>query len=156
MARHRERQQLLVAWNDTYTDYPRDQCIHQLFAEQAERTPEAVAVVCEDQRLTYRQLQQQANQLAHYLQSLGVGPETLVGLCVERSVAMIVGLLGILQAGGAYVPLDPAYPPERLAFMLADAQAPVWSRSTVFRHPPRLRSAGSVSGYGLANHDPGK
>ena len=121
----RERQQLLIAWNDTDTDYPRHQCIHQLFAQQAERTPEAVAVVCEDQRLTYRQLQQQANQLAHDLQSLGVGPETLVGLCVERSLAMIVGLLGILQAGGAYVPLDPAYPPERLAFMLADAQVPV-------------------------------
>ena len=102
-------------------DFPRDKCIHELFAEQAARTPDAVAVVSEDRQITYRELNEQANQLAHYLQSLGVGTEGLVGLCVERSPEMVVGLLGILKAGGAYVPLDPTYPRERLALMLADA-----------------------------------
>ena len=95
-----ERQQLLVDWNDTAADYPREQCLHQLFEEQAGRTPEAVAVVFEDRRLTYAQLNARANQLAHYLRRLGVGPEVLVGLCVERSLEMVVGLLGILKAGG--------------------------------------------------------
>ena len=117
-----ERHQLLVEWNDTRKDYPQDTCIHELFEAQVERTPEAVAVVCEDQQLTYRQLNSRANQLAHYLRQRGVGPEALVGLCVERSLDMVVGLLGILKAGGAYVPLEPAYPPERLAGMLEDAQ----------------------------------
>ncbi|NEQ62470.1 MAG: amino acid adenylation domain-containing protein, partial [Moorea sp. SIO4A1] len=120
-----ERQQLLVEWNDTSAEYPQDKCIHQLFEEQAERTPDAVAVVFEEEQLTYRELNQRANQLAHYLQELGVGPEVLVGICVERTHLMLVGLLGILKAGGAYVPLDPAYPQERLAYMLEDAQAPV-------------------------------
>jgi amino acid adenylation domain-containing protein/FkbM family methyltransferase len=120
-----ERQQLLVEWNDTATDYPREYCLHQLFEAQVERTPDAVAVTFEDEHLTYRQLNSKANQLAHYLQQLGVGPEVLVGLCVERSLEMVVGLLGILKAGGAYVPLDPSYPQERLAFMLADAETPV-------------------------------
>ncbi len=120
-----ERQQLLVQWNDTAADYPRDQCIHQMFEEQARRTPEAVAVVFEDRPLTYAQLNARANQLAHHLRRLGVGPEVLVGICVERSLEMVVGLLGILKAGGAYVPLDPDYPAERLAFMLEDTQAPV-------------------------------
>ena len=83
-----------------------------------EKTPDAIAVVFADQRLTYRELNQRANQLAHYLRKLGVGPEVLVGVCVERSMEMIVGILGILKAGGAYVPLDPSYPDERLAFML--------------------------------------
>ena len=103
----RERRQLLVEWNDTAADYPRDQCIHQLFEEQVERTPDAVAVVFEDRQLTYAQLNARANQLARHLRRLGVGPEVLVGLCVERSLEMVVGLLGILKAGGAYVPLDP-------------------------------------------------
>jgi surfactin family lipopeptide synthetase A len=120
-----ERQQLLVEWNDTETDYPRDTTIHQLFEEQADRTPDSTAVVFEDQHLTYQELNQKSNQLAHYLRKLGVGPETLVGICVERSLEMIVGLLGILKAGGAYVPLDPSYPRERLTFMLEDTQAPV-------------------------------
>src|SRR5258708_5949342 len=120
-----ERQQLLVDWNATQTTYPKDQCIHQLFEEQVERTPEAVAVVFENQQLTYRQLNRRANQLAHHLQRLGVGPDELVGLCVERSLDMVVGLLGILKAGGAYVPLDPGFPAERLSFMLEDAQASV-------------------------------
>ncbi|PSB52343.1 non-ribosomal peptide synthetase [Chamaesiphon polymorphus CCALA 037] len=116
-----ERQQLLVEWNDTAVAYPDDKCIHHLFEEQVEKTPDAVAVVFEDEQLTYQQLNQRANQLAHHLQGLGVKPEVLVGICVERSLAMVVGLLGILKAGGAYVPLDPSYPPERLSYMLADA-----------------------------------
>ncbi|MBS9386560.1 MAG: amino acid adenylation domain-containing protein [Dolichospermum sp. BR01] len=120
-----ERQQLLIEWNHTQVNYPVDQCIHQLFEQQVRRTPDAVAVVFENQQLTYHELNCRANQLAHYLQSLGVGADVLVGICVERSWEMIVGLLGILKAGGAYVPLDPEYPTERLTFMLADAQVSV-------------------------------
>jgi len=105
-----DRHQLLEEWNDTKRDYPSDKCIHQLFEEQVERTPEATAVVFGDQQLTYRELNNRANQLAHYLQKLGVGPEVLVGICVERSIEMVVGLLGILKAGGVYVPLDPKLP----------------------------------------------
>ena len=120
-----EQQQLLVEWNDTQVDYPSDNCIHQLFEKQVERTPDGVAVVFEEQQLTYQQLNSRANQLAHYLKSLGVGADVLVGICVERSIEMVVGLLGILKAGGAYVPLDPEYPTERLRFMLDDSQVPV-------------------------------
>ena len=109
-------------WNQIKTDYAQDCCIHQLFEAQVQRTPDAVAVIFETQQLTYGELNQRANQLAHYLQSLGVGPEVLVGIAVERSLEMIVGLLGILKAGGAYVPIDPDYPPERLQFMLEDSQ----------------------------------
>jgi amino acid adenylation domain-containing protein len=100
-------------------------CIHELFEAQMERTPDAVAVVFKHDRLTYRQLNSRANFLAHYLQALGVGPEVLVGICMERSIEMVVGLLSILKAGGANVPLDPAYPTERLAFMLEDTQTKV-------------------------------
>jgi amino acid adenylation domain-containing protein len=120
-----ERHQILVEWNATATDYPRDMCIHQLFEHQVESTPDAVAAIYKDEQLTYRELNGRANQLAHYLQQLGVGPDVLVGICVERSLDMIVGLLGILKAGGAYLPLDPAFPPERIEFMLEDAQVPV-------------------------------
>jgi amino acid adenylation domain-containing protein/non-ribosomal peptide synthase protein (TIGR01720 family) len=120
-----ERHQLLVEWNDTQADYPKDQCIHQLFEAQVERSPDAIAVVFEDQQLTYRELNAKANQLAHHLRALGVAPEVLVGICVERSLEIVVGLLGILKAGGAYVPLDPDYPKQRLAFMLEDSQVPV-------------------------------
>ncbi len=120
-----ERHQLLVQWNDTAVEYPRDRCIHQLFEAQVERSPEATALVCEAQQLTYRELNARANRLAHHLRTLGVGPEVLVGVCLERSLELVVGLLGILKAGGAYVPLDPSYPAERLAFMLQDTQAPV-------------------------------
>ncbi|WP_218776813.1 non-ribosomal peptide synthetase, partial [Nostoc sp. T09] len=120
-----EQHQLLRQWNDTQVDYPQDQCIHLLFEQQVERTPDAVAVLFHNQQLTYRELNQRANQLAHYLQSLGVGPELLVGICVERSLEMVVGMLAVLKAGGAYVPLDPAYPQERLAFMMSDAQLQV-------------------------------
>src|SRR5437762_5884325 len=118
-------QQQLVTWNATQQDYPQDTCIPQLVAEHAATTPDAMALVMSDKVLSYWELNQRANQLAHYLQALGVGPNVLVGLCVERSLDMVVGLLGILKAGGAYIPLDPAFPSERLAFMLADAQAPV-------------------------------
>jgi amino acid adenylation domain-containing protein len=118
-----ERHQQLVQWNDTNRDYPRQKCVHQLFEAQVELMPDAVAVVFERQRLTYWELNRRANQLARYLNGLGVGPEVLVGICVERSLEMVIGLLGILKAGGAYVPLDPAYPKERLTFMLEDSQA---------------------------------
>ncbi|WP_442937688.1 non-ribosomal peptide synthase/polyketide synthase [Nostoc sp.] len=120
-----EQQQLLVEWNDTSVDYPQDKCIHQLFEEQVERTPDAVAVVFKNQQLTYHELNCRANQLAHYLQSLGVSADVLVGICAERSLEMVVGLLGILKAGGAYLPLDPEYPQDRLGFMLEDAQVSV-------------------------------
>ena len=117
-----EQQQLLVAWNNTKTDYPTDKCIHELFEAQVEKTPSAVAVVFEEQQLSYSQLNSKANQLAHYLQDLGVKPQMLVGICVERSVEMIIGLLAILKAGGAYVPLDPSYPRSRLKYLIEDAQ----------------------------------
>ena len=120
-----ERQQLLTAWNTTRAEYPHDRCAHELFEAQVERTPDAIAVILQQDHLTYRDLNRRANQLAHYLQKLGVGPETLVGICVDRSLEMIVGLLGVLKAGGAYVPLDPIYPWERLAFILKDTQMPV-------------------------------
>ncbi|MDB9510453.1 amino acid adenylation domain-containing protein [Kamptonema animale CS-326] len=121
----RERHQLLVTWNNTQIDYPQEQLIHQLFELQTERSPDAIAVIDETQKLTYQELNQRANQLAGYLQELAVGPEVLVGICIERSIEMLVGVLAVLKAGGAYVPLDPAYPKERLAFMLADAQVAV-------------------------------
>ncbi|MEH2342111.1 MAG: amino acid adenylation domain-containing protein [Nostoc sp.] len=116
-----ERHQLLREWNNTEVEYSQQLCIHQLFEAQVERTPDSIAVVFEDQQLTYCELNTRANQLAHYLQALGVKPEVLVGICVERSLDMVIGLLAILKAGGAYVPLDPMYPPERLAFMLENA-----------------------------------
>jgi amino acid adenylation domain-containing protein len=117
----RERRRLLVEWNETRAEYGSEETLAQLFAAQVERTPDAVAVVCGEEQLSYRELDARANQLGHYLRGQGVGPEVLVGLCVERSVEMVAALLGILKAGGAYVPLDPAYPRERLAFMVADA-----------------------------------
>ena len=120
-----ERQQLLVDWNATHAPLPEDCCVHHLFEAQAQRTPDALAVQLGDQHLTYRQLDERANQLAHHLRSLGVGPDVRVGLCTERSLEMVVGLLAILKAGGAYVPLDPSYPSERLAFMLRDSLTPI-------------------------------
>ncbi|MGK7876876.1 MAG: amino acid adenylation domain-containing protein [Xenococcaceae cyanobacterium] len=106
-------------------DYLSNKCIHQLFESQVERTPDDIAVIFEEQQLTYRELNRRANQLGHYLQALQVGPEVLVGICMKRSLEMVIGLLGILKAGGAYVPLDPAYPQERLAFMIENSQLPV-------------------------------
>jgi len=112
-------------WNQTATDYPLDCTLPELIEAQVERTPDAVAVIFKDETLTYRDLDTQANQLAHHLQTLGVGPETPVAVCIERSRELVVALLAILKAGGAYLPLDPEYPPERLAFMLEDSQAAV-------------------------------
>ncbi len=120
-----ELQQLLVDFNHTQTDYPKNKCIHQLFEQQVKRTPDNIAVVYENQQLTYTQLNIRANQLAHYLQQLGVKPEVSVGICVERSLEMVIGLLGILKAGGAYLPIEPTYPKERLVFIIKDAQTPV-------------------------------
>ncbi len=112
----------LSAWNERAAPFPHTQCIHQLFAAQAALSPDAIAVVNGADSLTYRELDQRSNQLAHHLQARGVGPETIVGICVERSLDLLVSLLGILKAGGAYLPLDPTYPPERLTLMLEDAQ----------------------------------
>ena len=120
-----ERHCLLVESNATTAPYPRDQCIHHVFEAQVARTPDAVAVVCGNESLTYRELNRRANQVARHLLAIGVGPEMLVGLCIERFLPMVVGLLGILKAGAAYVPLDPSYPPERLDFILGDARPPV-------------------------------
>ena len=120
-----ERWQLLSEWNQTQSEYPRDVCVHQLIEAQAAQTPDEVAIRFEKQSFSYRQLNERANQLAHHLKSLGVGPDVLVGICVERSIEMLVGMLGILKAGGAYVPLDPNYPKDRLAFVLQDSKAPI-------------------------------
>jgi amino acid adenylation domain-containing protein len=116
-----ERHRLLVEWNATEADYPKDVCVHELFAARVAQAPDATAVICEDGSLSFGELNAQADRLAGRLRSLGVGPDVLVAICVERSPEMIVGLLGILKAGGAYVPLDPSYPVERLRFMLDDA-----------------------------------
>jgi amino acid adenylation domain-containing protein len=120
-----ERHQLLVQWNDTDTDDPRDFCLHQLFEANEKKSPNAVALIFKEARVTYGELNGRANRLAVRLRSLGVGPEVRVGICVERSVEMVVAILGTLKAGGAYVPLDPTYPRERLAFMLEDAEVAV-------------------------------
>jgi amino acid adenylation domain-containing protein len=120
-----ERHQLLTEWNCTEADLPDRDCIHRLFEAQVERTPEAIALIYEDEKVTYCELNRRANQLAHHLRDLGVGPEVLVGICMERSIEMVVGLLGILKASGAYVPLDPGFPRERIAFMLKDARVPL-------------------------------
>ncbi len=121
----KERHQLLVEWNDTNIEYAKNKCIHQLFEEQVEKTPDAVAVVFEEQELTYRELNCRANQLAHYLQKMGVKPDVLVGISVERSLEMIVGLLGIIKAGSTYVPIDPTYPEERICYMLDDSRVSI-------------------------------
>ncbi|MDZ8034723.1 amino acid adenylation domain-containing protein [Nostoc sp. DedSLP04] len=120
-----DRQKLLIDFNNTKTEFSQDKCIHQLFAEQVERTPDNIAVEFNNEHLTYAQLNAKSNQLAHQLQKLGVKPEVLVGICVERSLDMLIGILGILKAGGAYIPFDPTYPQERLGFMLEDAQIPI-------------------------------
>ncbi len=120
-----ERDQLLVAWNETAADFPRDGSIQALFETQAARTPEAPALIFEQRTLTYAELNGRANQLAHRLRQLGVGPEVLVGVCMERSEMLLIALLAVLKAGGAYVPLDPAYPPERILYTLEDAATPL-------------------------------
>ncbi len=120
-----ERHQVLVDWNSTRADFAEGCCLHELFEAQVERTPDAVAVVFENQWLTYGQVNARANQLAHYLKQRGVGPEKFVGICLERSLEMVIGVMGILKAGGAYVPMDPTYPKERVAFMIKDTQVSV-------------------------------
>src|SRR5258708_1304087 len=117
-----ERHRVLYEWNNTSAEFPSDKCVHQLFEEQVAKTPDAVAVVFEEEELSYAELNRRANRLAHYLRELGVVPDARVALCVERRFEMIVALLAVLNAGGAYVPLDPAYPPEQLRFMLQDSQ----------------------------------
>jgi amino acid adenylation domain-containing protein len=117
-----ERRQMLFEWNNTSRPFPGNRCVHDLFVFQVSNTPEAVAVICDSKHLSYLELNRRANQLAHSLIFSGVRPEGRVGLCVERSLEMVVGVLGCLKAGGAYVPLDPGYPPARLAYMLDDAQ----------------------------------
>ena len=120
--RQEEREQLLLDWNKTATEYPRDACVHELFEAQVQRTPDKTALICGEEQLTYAELNQHANQLAHHiLKEAGVRPGDLVGVCLERGLELIIALLGILKVGGAYLPLDPGYPKERLAFMLQDA-----------------------------------
>ncbi|WP_420126162.1 amino acid adenylation domain-containing protein [Longimicrobium sp.] len=120
-----ERARVVEEWNRTEAEYPADRCIHELFEAQAARTPDSTAVEFEGETVSYRELNGRANRLAHHLAGLGVGPETRVGICLERGTETVVAVLAVLKAGGAYVPLDPAYPAERIAFMLADAAAPV-------------------------------
>ena len=120
-----EQKQSLIEWNDTVAPYAKEACIHELFEAQARRAPDAVALECEEKKITYRELNSWANRLAYELRQLGVGPERLVGVLAERSFETIIGILAILKAGGAYVPLDPNYPKERLGFMLVDAGAEV-------------------------------
>jgi non-ribosomal peptide synthetase component F len=117
-----ERHQQLVEWNATARVYPEERCIHELFEAQVEQTPDRIALVYEGSELTYAELNRRANRLAHHLIERGVGPEVRVGVCMERSAEMVIGLLGILKAGGCYVPLDPSYPPKRLEYLLEDAQ----------------------------------
>lgn len=120
-----EEKEQITAWNNTQSDYPDDRCIHQLFEQQVAKTPEAIALIFAEQQLTYQELNQRANSLAFYLQEMGVKAEVLVGICVERSIEMVVGILAILKAGGAYVPLDPSYPIDRIGYMLEDAHVAV-------------------------------
>jgi len=136
-----EQQQLLHEWNATETNYSKTACVHQLFETQVQKTPDAIAFISQNQQITYEQLNHRANQLAHFLQGCGVGPDVPVGLCVERSPEMMVGLLGILKAGGAYLPIDPTYPQQRLAFMLKDAQVPLvlTQRSLIKSIPDSVR-----------------
>jgi amino acid adenylation domain-containing protein len=132
-----EREQLLYGGKDTAAEYARKECLHELFEEQVRRAPEAVAVVCEKQSLTYRELNEQANRLAHYLIENGIGPEDVVGICVKRSLEMIISLVGILKAGAAYLPLDPEYPTERLAFIVENAKPVcVLTTSEIVPHLP--------------------
>ncbi|HXB21453.1 MAG TPA: amino acid adenylation domain-containing protein, partial [Candidatus Solibacter sp.] len=134
MITHAERQQLLIDWNRTEAIYPAPECIHHLFERWASETPEAVAAELGDRRMSYGELNVRANQLAHYLRKLEIGPEARVGVCMERSLDLLCALMGVLKAGGAYVPLDPAYPSERLAYMLRDCRADVVLTQREQRH----------------------
>ena len=131
-----ERKQLLFELNGTAVEYPREICLHELFEAQVARSPEAVALTAGDTRLTYRELNERANRLAHYLRARGVGPDTLVGLCLERSPEMVTAILGVLKAGGAYVPFDPAQPQERLDYMIERRLAGAPAHAVVAARPP--------------------
>ena len=135
-----ERQQLLGNWNATQTEYPRERCVQELIEEQAAATPDRIAAISGEERLTYRELNERANQVAHYLTQLGAGPERLVGICMERTAELLVALLGILKSGAAYVPMDPIYPPERLAMMAEDAGLEIVVTQEMLR--------GSVASFG--------
>jgi hypothetical protein len=145
---HSEQQKILHECNTDAVPIP-DTCIHQLFESQVQQSPDAIAVVCKDRQLTYKELNNRANQLAHHLQNLGVGSETLVALCVEKSPEMLVGMLGILKAGGAYIPLDPIYPRERRLSKLRDAEVALVLTQAHLSHSIRLWSCISLSGYRL-------
>lgn len=148
----KERRQLLTEWNNTEADYSKTFCVHQLIETQTARTPDAIAARFEDESLTYAELDNHASQLACHLQTLGVGPEVLVGLCATRSLEMLVGVLAILKAGGAYVPLDPNYPQDRLEFVLRDSKASVLlTQKSLLKHLPKIDSAGSD---GATNRSP--
>lgn len=140
----KEEEQLLVDWNNTHADYPCDATLNQLFEQQVERFPNSLALISQSEQLTYQQLNQKINQLAHYLKKLGVTTETLVAICLERSIEMIVAILAILKAGGAYLPLDPNYPVERLQFMLADSQV-----SLMISHTSLINNLGEVKAIAL-------
>ena len=137
-----DRQRMLSEWNQAAVEYPKESCIHHLFEQHAVKTPQSIAAELVEQRLTYGELNQQANQVAHYLAKLGVGPNVRVGVCMERSPELLAALLGVLKAGGAYVPLDPAYPQERLAYMLEDSGASILiSQSVVLPNVPQNNAA---------------
>jgi amino acid adenylation domain-containing protein len=137
-----ERRQLLVEWNNTGKAYPSDQCLHELFEIQAVQTPNSVAVICGDRQLSYRDLDEQSNQVARYLRKRGVGPDVLVALCLHRSAEIPVLILGILKAGGAYVPLDPEFPESRLRSMIRDAQVPILMTSAELARSRNLSDLG--------------
>ena len=148
-----ERQRLLITFNETETNYPATQCIGQLFEAQVARTPNRPAVMFEAQQLTFAELDSRANQLAHHLQSLGVKLETPVGLYVECTPELMVGILGVLKAGGTYIPLDPSYPPERLAYIVEDAQIKVLVAATTEQSLPQLSmAAGAAGGVAISGH----
>jgi amino acid adenylation domain-containing protein/non-ribosomal peptide synthase protein (TIGR01720 family) len=137
----RERRQIVSEFNQTHTEYPRNNTMMELFAEQVQRRGQELAVVCGQEKISYADLDRRSNQLAHYLMSLGVGPEKLVGISVERSIHMVLAMVGILKAGGAYVPIDPAYPPERLRFMAEDSDLGVWLTQGHLAHRiPQLKA----------------
>jgi amino acid adenylation domain-containing protein/non-ribosomal peptide synthase protein (TIGR01720 family) len=136
-----ERRQIVVEFNQTHTQYPRTKTMMELFAEQVQRRGEALAVVCGEEKISYAELDRRSNHLAHYLRNLGVGPEKLVGISVERSIHMVLAMVGILKAGGAYVPIDPAYPPDRLRFMAEDSDIGVWLTQGHLAHRiPQLKA----------------
>lgn len=157
-----EKQKILIEWNSTQKDYPQGKTIHQLFEEQAEKNPEKVAVIFEDTSLTYRKLNEKANQLAHFLKEKGIKPDTLIAIACDRSFDLIIGILAILKAGGAYVPLDPTYPLERLSYMIEDTQAPfILTQSFLKDHLPKtnanlilLDDTALFNDYSSSNLDP--